>query len=261
MKKQLPLPALRALNWAGFVFPAVLSALAMFSPPGNPLSRQVEDRYPNLFAPSGFTIVWGLVCLGQLLYALFQSGLLERGGDGGALVSRLGVWPALAGLLAGLWMLAWHGLRPITALLLMAALLLVLIDIHRRTDHPADARQRWFAQTPFRLYLGWASVMAICNAAAALVSVGFDGWGMPEEVWAALLVAAAAVLGLAMLLRSRDYAFAAVVNWALLGIFLRHTLQLDGRYQPVILAAVLGLIVLPGGMAYTYFEGKRWGHG
>lgn len=262
MNSRIPLPVLRALNWAGFLFMMVFTALAMLLPLGGLTTQQVSDQYPNLFTPAPFTFgIWGVIYGGQLLFLLFQSGLLGyRKGVDDALIARLGLWPALLGVLNGLWLLAWHHLRPVTALLIIAAMLLSLIVLHRRTDAVADARARWLVRLPFRLYLGWISVATIANATAVLVHLGFDGWGLPEEVWAALLVAVAAVLALAMLMRSGDFAFAAVVLWALLGIFVRHTAELGGQYQPVILATVLGMVVVLGAMAYTYFAGKRWGH-
>jgi hypothetical protein len=236
-----------------------MNALAEWLPLGGLTTQQVSERYPNLFTPAGFTFgIWGLLYLGQLLFPLYQSGLLGRSAPREALVLCLGPWPALVGLLNGLWLLAWHHLRPITALWLMLALLLCLIVLHRRTEAPADWKARWFTQVPFRLYLGWISVATIANATAVLVRLGFDGWGLPEEIWAALLVAVAAVLALAMLLRHRDQAFAAVVVWALLGIFVRHTVELVGQYQPVILSTVLALILVPGAMAYTFLSGKHW---
>lgn len=263
MNSRIALPVLRALNWAGFLFMMILTALAFLLPLGGITTRQASDQYPNLFTPAPFTFgIWSVIYLGQLLFLLFQSGLLGyRKGTDDALIAHLGLWPALLGLFNGLWLLAWHHLRPVTALLIIAAMLLSLIALHQRTDGLADIRTRWLARWPFRLYLGWISVATIANATAVLVHLGFDGWGLPEEIWAALMVATATVLGLAMLLRSRDFAFASVMLWALLGIFVRHTVELAGQYQPVILAAVLGILVLLGGMAYTYFAGKRREHG
>ncbi len=254
MKTKLPLPALPVLGWLAFAALLAGTALALWLPTGEIPSD--SSRF-SLFTPAPFTrYIWIVICAGQLLFLLHQSGLWRRGAHD-ALTERVGLLPALANALGGAGLLLWACRRPLTALAVLAALLVTLITLHRRIGEPAERRSRWLAQVPFRLYLGWASVSAMACAAAVLAQAGFPGLGLPEDIWAALLVAFAAVLGVAMLLRHRDFPFAAAMAWALLGIFIRHTMALDGIYSSVALTSLLGLMAVAGGIAYAFFQGKR----
>ena len=73
-------------------------------------------------------------------------------------------------------------------------------------------------QLPFSIYLGWISVATIANAAQLLTFLNWDAWGLSPEVWAAIMLAPAATLGLAVLRRERDWAYALVLVWAFAGI-------------------------------------------
>jgi hypothetical protein len=73
-----------------------------------------------------------------------------------------------------------------------------------------DRPERIWVRLPFSIYLGWVSVAVIANAAAALVSLGWDGGGAAVPL-TCLMAAAAAALGGAMLIRQRNWAYAAVI--------------------------------------------------
>lgn len=62
----------------------------------------------------------------------------------------------------------------------------------------------------------------MANITAFLVSAGITGGvlGIGAQLWSALLVVIAGLVGSFFLLRYRDYAFAAVLLWAFLGVYL-----------------------------------------
>lgn len=80
----------------------------------------------------------------------------------------------------------------------------------------------WALQVPASLYLAWISVATMANITAFLVSAGITGGvlGIGAQLWSALLVVIAGLVGTFFLLRYRDYAFAAVLLWAFLGVYL-----------------------------------------
>ena len=71
---------------------------------------------------------------------------------------------------------------------------------------------------PFSVYLGWITVASIANVAAALVSVGWDGFGLSAETWAIVAMIIALIVTLAVIVARRDVAYSLVVVWALAGI-------------------------------------------
>jgi hypothetical protein len=77
----------------------------------------------------------------------------------------------------------------------------------------------WFARVPFSIYFGWISVATIANAAVMLYDLGWRGQPLSQEFWAGLVIAVAALIGVYMILKRREVAFALVLVWAFIGIF------------------------------------------
>ncbi|MEN2999429.1 MAG: hypothetical protein ABDH61_02505, partial [Acidilobaceae archaeon] len=77
----------------------------------------------------------------------------------------------------------------------------------------------WAVQVlPFSLYLSWLIVAVTANIAVFLKWRGWEGFGIAEEVWAALVILFAAAISVTAGLRQRDFAFPAVLAWAVWGI-------------------------------------------
>jgi hypothetical protein len=53
------------------------------------------------------------------------------------------------------------------------------------------------------LYLGWVVVATAANATAVLAAADFSGWGLPDETWAVIVIAAAAAVGVGLAIWGR----------------------------------------------------------
>ena len=183
-----------------------------------------SDAVPNLFAPAGYVFsIWGVIYLGLLAFAVYQ---LTPGGRRSPAVVHVGWWFALSNLANALWIVLWHyGLFPAT----MATMLVVLgslCAIAARLGPPRRARSagdRWFVYLPFSIYLGWISVATIANAAVFLLDLGWDGAPLSPATWTLILLAVASALGAWLLFRRGDLAYAAVLVWAFIGIWVRQS--------------------------------------
>ncbi len=103
----------------------------------------------------------------------------------------------------------------------MFALLVTLITIYLRLDigkSKAPLTEKLCVQLPFSVYLGWITVASIANVAAALVSVGWDGFGLSAETWAIIAIVVALIVTLVVIIARRDIAYSLVIVWALAGI-------------------------------------------
>ena len=98
---------------------------------------------------------------------------------------------------------------------------------------------------PFSVYFGWTTVATVANITVLLVSLNWDGFGLTDSTWAAIIVVVAMVIGTVMTLRNQDVAYGLVVIWAYSGILMRQTSAegLDGRYPIVVAAVVASLLV------------------
>ncbi|CAM3550095.1 tryptophan-rich sensory protein [Deinococcus saxicola] len=194
----------------------------------------ISDSLPNAFTPAGLTFaVWGPIFLGLAVFAVYQALPAQRGPR----YDRL-FWPFLLGnLLNVVWLFAFQslnfGLSVVIMLLLLGALISLYLTV--RGLHPMSG-EFWALQIPASLYLAWISVATMANITAFLVSQGVTGGvlGIGAQLWAALLVVIAGLVGTFFLLRYRDYAFAAVLLWAFLGVYLA---------RPDTLLVAVGVIV------------------
>jgi translocator protein len=115
----------------------------------------------------------------------------------------------------------------------------------------ATGSERWLSRIPFSAYLGWITVATVANATAALVTAGWNGFGLAPEVWAVAMVVVASLLALVMLLTRRDAAYALVVVWALAGIGLKRSADASAAGQVVYVAAVACAAVVAAGIVAT----------
>ncbi|CAM3868125.1 tryptophan-rich sensory protein [Deinococcus frigens] len=204
---------------------------------------QISDSLPNAFTPAGLTFaVWGPIFLGLTVFAVYQALPAQRGPRHDRLF-----WPFLLGnLLNVAWLFAFQSLNFGLSVVIMLLLLVSLISLYLtvRGLQPMSG-EFWALQVPASLYLGWISVATMANITAFLVSLGITGGvlGIGAQLWSALLVVIAGLVGTFFLLRFRDYAFAAVLLWAFLGVYLARP---DTLLVAVGVVAGAVLVVLAG---------------
>jgi hypothetical protein len=73
-------------------------------------------------------------------------------------------------------------------------------------------------RVPFSIYLGWISVATIANAAVMLITLNWNGLGLPPPTWTAIVIAVAALLGALMSWLRHDWVYGLVLVWAFAGI-------------------------------------------
>lgn len=150
-----------------------------------------------------------------------------------------------------LWLFLWHYDQITFSVVPMFALLATLIAIYLRLQIGKSKvllKEKLCVNLPFSVYLGWITVAAIVNVAAALVSVNWDGLELGNVTWAILVIAVALVITLAVLIMRRDVAYSLVIVWALIGIIVNQSenqsVVMAAEISVVIIAIVLSLVVL-----------------
>ena len=243
--------ALRLLaiaNLAAFLVTVIVNGLANALPINGRNTGQISDSLPNLFVPAGLTFsIWGLIYLLLGIWSVWQL-VSAMGGnaEGHAVIQRVSLWFLLASAANALWILAWHYLRFLPSLLIMLVLLFSLIMIYLRLDvgrAPVSPGLRLLAHLPFSVYLGWISVATVANVTAVLVDRGWNGFGLPEEIWAVVVIIVAVILALVFIARRRDPSYALVILWALTGIVVAR-LQGTPPSRPIAITAAVGGVVI-----------------
>lgn len=211
---------LRQLTVAGSAVIAVIgSFIGSGAAGGTPIdeaSGGALSATATPIAPAGPAFsIWSVIYLGLLAYAVWQflpkQATAERH-------RRLGYWIAASLLLNAAWILSvqfdqlWLSLPVIAALLAVLVRTFLLCLRYR----PSGTVEAVITDGTLGLYLGWVSIATAANATAVLVASGFEGFGIAADVWAVIVLAVAAAVGVLIAVRGRGrIAPALALAWGL----------------------------------------------
>ncbi len=142
----------------------------------------------------------------------------------------------------------------------MVVLLVCLIYIvHIISKEDLSLRDKIFIRLPFSVYFGWISVATIANVTVLLVRWNWDGFGISEAIWAAIIVAVGLIIGAVTAVENRDIAYALVFLWAYAGILIKHTSAggFSGQYTEVVITVIACIVLLVTALIYIIWSGKR----
>ena len=121
-------------------------------------------------------------------------------------------------------MFAWHyDVIWLSVVLIVTILVCLVLIAGMLRNANLTVRQRWLVGVPFSVYFGWTTVATVANVTVLLVSLSWDGFGLSDPTWAAIMVVVAMAIGTVTMVRNRDIAYGLVLIWAYLGILLRQT--------------------------------------
>lgn len=242
------------LNWLSFLLTLFVNAMANVLPINGLNTGQVSALYPNLFVPDGFTFsIWSVIYTWILLFVvvssrwLLSSSASQAQRQAAALLSPLFI---ISGIINVSWILAWHYLQVVLSLLLMLAFLTLLFLQFQRIQQAsgnATPAIRWLLFAPFVIYFGWISVATIANTTALLVHVGWQGGPLEPAVWSAVMMSVAGVLAIFVGAKLRQPLYAAVVVWAMLGIFRAQQITTPWLGQVALVVAVVAALATIAG--------------
>jgi hypothetical protein len=240
-----------------FVVMIGVNVLSDLLPINGVTTQEVSDRYPTLIAPAPMTFaIWGLIYLLLGAFTLYFLGLFRSRTEraNGEALYQGGFLFAISSFLNALWILAWHYELITLSILLMALLLIYLAKIMLLSDrYNLSPRDKWLFRLPFSVYFGWITIATLTNAATWLVSLGWRGFGLPDEKWALVVLAAGALIGAATILRFKNIAYGLVLLWGYTGILIKHLSPsgFDGEYPAVITAVCVCLAFFAIILIYT----------
>jgi hypothetical protein len=214
----------------------------------------------NIFPPQGLTIgevantilqgvqitpanyafaIWGLIYLGLVAYGIYQLRPAQRGN---LTIRRINPLLIIACLAQIAWVYLFTSQLFWLSVVAMLVILLPLIGAYlqlRDGRERVSREERWLAQVPFSIYLGWISVATIVNIASALYNSGWDGWGIPAESWTVIMLIVGAVIAATVAIQQVDIAFILVFVWAYVAIAIRQFTDPAIGITAVVAAVVL----------------------
>ncbi|HLN20131.1 MAG TPA: tryptophan-rich sensory protein [Bacteroidales bacterium] len=217
------------LLFAGMI---VMNYLANALPLNNRTTGELSDAYPNLFVPAGLTFsIWGIIYLLLLGYCIVQFRSSNQ-----IAVSGTSVLFAVTCILNAAWIFAWHYQKLPLSLIIMIGLLASLIMINVFLEKVPMG----LIKAAFGIYLGWICIATIANVTALLVNYNWDGFGISEETWTIIMIAAGAVITSLSILNTKNPFIGLSVVWAFTGIIIKR--QED--YRSIVIAAAIAIVVV-----------------
>ncbi|MEB7504769.1 tryptophan-rich sensory protein [Arthrobacter koreensis] len=159
--------------------------------------------------------IWSVIYTGLGAYTIYQWLPSQRASNR---QRRLGWLVSASLILNAAWILSVQAGSVPLSVVVIAALLVVLALIFKRyaRSRPDSLLGAVVVDGTLGLYLGWVCVAICANIASALTSGGFDGFGLDPVVWAGIVLAAAAAVGVGLALYGRGrLAPAAALAWGL----------------------------------------------
>lgn len=248
------------VNIAALVGVVAVNALANALPINGITTGEVSDSYPNLFAPTAFTFaIWAVIYLLLMAFVTYQA----RGLFGGKpapeeVLDRVGFYFAASSLFNMAWIFAWHydriGLSLLLMVLIFVSLALIYIRLNNR-EKPVSREEFYLAHIPFSVYFSWISVATIANATTYLVSIGWQGLGLPEVFWMVVVLLVGALVALMNTRLQKDAAYLLVFVWAYIGIGAKRLAEPNTSFS--ILVALALSLALFGFLLYREFAPRR----
>jgi benzodiazapine receptor len=247
----------RILNWCNiltYVTMVIVNGLAGSTTLlGGKFTSEISDANPTLITPAGYVFgIWGIIYILLGVFVIYQ--VLPRGRTA-KFHEQIGWLFAASSVVNILWLFAWQYEYLLVSVILMFLLLGGLILIYLRLDigrSKVGWEERLAVHLPFSVYLGWITIATIANVSVYLVSIGWEGFGIGPETWAALiLVIATAVAALVMITR-RDIAYALVIVWAFVGI------AVNQESSPTVVTLTMaGVAVVAVALALSILRARR----
>lgn len=236
-------------NILAVVITILINGLAVLLPLNGKTTQELSDALPNLFVPTGITFsIWSIIYILWIVFALYQArDLFKQEEIKMPFLHQISFFFIVSSGANSAWIFLWHYESVGLSLLMMIILLFSLLAIYGRVhigQIKAPMKDILCVHVPISVYLGWITVATIANAAAFLVSIEWDGFGIDPMIWTILVIAVGTLLTYLMLALRKDLAFSLVVLWAFFGIWMKRITQPNTPTDVTVATTVSIAIVL-----------------
>jgi hypothetical protein len=207
---------------------------------GGKLTADISDANPTLITPAGYVFaIWGVIYILLGAFVVYQALPSQKGKDYHSKIGWLFVLSCAANICwIFLWQFQYIAFSVVFILIYLMSLLMIYLRLDIGISKP-ERNERLAIHLPFSVYLGWITVATIANISAALVSIGQTQLILGGTTWAVLvLIVATLITGMVLWTRG-DLAYAAVLIWALVGIYVKHADLVTVAYASLICAGII----------------------
>lgn len=181
----------------------------------------ISDKYPTRITPAGYAFaIWSLIYTGLFAFGIYQ--FLPKNEQRFRSVRTIYIASCAANCA---WLYFWHHEMILLCLATISVLLATLAFINIKLQTVESYGDHWLAKAPFGLYFGWVTVATILNATIALVYLNVRFSDAATTYSGAALLLIAAILGVIVRWKMRNYFYPLAVAWALTAIAVKQSGQ------------------------------------
>lgn len=207
--------------------------------------KQISDRFVTLITPSPATFsIWSVI-YSLLLISVIVMIVRKNDTYYDRAVDQISGLFRISCVLNIAWIVSFSFVLVELSLLFILGFVITLALICQRLLKIQD-KKRWLLPLTFGLYTGWLVIATVVNAAAALVKLKWNGFGLANDVWGIIILIIAVFLVIFVLSKNRNAAFPLPVAWAYFGIyqFLKAPEGFKGEFGLLQTVALAGMAVL-----------------
>jgi hypothetical protein len=236
------------VNGLFFVVTLVVNTLGAIGVINGLSQKQISDMYITLITPSSATFsIWSVIYTLLLISVIV---MIVRKNDtyyDHAIDQITGLF-RISCVLNIAWIVSFSFVLVELSLIFILGFVITLALICQKLLKIQD-KKRWLLPLTFGLYTGWLVIASVVNAAAALVKLKWNGFGLANDVWGIIILGISVFLVIFILSKNRNAAFPLPVAWAYFGIyqFLKAPEGFKGEFglfQTVALAGAAVLVVV-----------------
>ena len=205
--------------------------------------KTVSDKYMTLITPAPLAFsIWSIIYPLLIITALV---MIFKSEDEyyGKIIDSISPLFWISSVFNILWIVAFsYEQIGISVILILGALISLALILQKLRAIPAE--RKYLIPVTFGLYGGWLFVAVVVNIAAFLVSLGWNGFGWPEAIWAIVIMAVAVILVIGVALKNRNVIFPLPVAWAYFGIFLQQSSIEDSSNALKAFAVIFGIVLV-----------------
>jgi hypothetical protein len=199
---------------------------------------ELSDEYDNLFTPAAYAFsIWGIIFVMLLVFAVYglyvsfsKVHQAKKKNYKTDFIQTTSPWILAANIFCGLWVALWLDEHIAASVVMMLGILFCLLMCIRQLDMEiwdAPFPIITFVWWPLCLYSGWISVATIANIAAWLNGTYDIAFATQVHITLLMMVVAFLInLGMVIYRNMREFALVGV--WALVAIFMRFRVPMDG---------------------------------
>jgi len=245
------------VNGLFFVVTLVINTLGAIGLINGLSQKQISDMYVTLITPSSATFsIWSVIYTLLLISVIV---MIVRKNDTyyENAIDQISRLFRISCVLNIAWIVSFSFLLVELSVLFILGFIITLALICERLLKIQE-KKRWLLPLTFGLYTGWLVIATVVNAAAALVKLKWNGFGLANDVWGIIILVIAVFLVIFILSKNRNAAFPLPVAWAYFGIyqFLKSPEGFKGEFGLLQTVALVGLSVLIVVAAIQFYRNR-----